>query len=179
MHLKINWKNSSRPAWPNSNPLKITLYVLIPLTRPDRFAMSMVKGQQRDEWWRVYYGTDSPSLLVLLNSSPCHCHSRFITKTLSTTKKSNTLSYSYTSSSMDYTPQGYRRNVGVCLINPYKKVCYYLSLSSVHGFLYVYVLLNWLACFSFLVLHWGVVIWLLLRLSFCVCLLRNYTIFYE
>ncbi|XP_030967557.1 nudix hydrolase 26, chloroplastic-like [Quercus lobata] len=23
---------------------------------------------------------------------------------------------------MDYTPQGYRRNVGVCLINPYKKI---------------------------------------------------------
>ena len=55
-------------------------------------------------------------------------------------------SYSYTSSSssssssMDSPPQGYRRNVGICLINPSKKV-YYISLSlcSVHGFLSVYV----------------------------------------
>ena len=49
------------------------------------------------------------------------------------TPKSNTLSYSYSytsssSSSMDSPPQGYRRNVGICLINPSKKV-YYLSLS--------------------------------------------------
>ena len=63
------------------------------------------------------------------------------------TTKSNTLSYSYSysytsssSSSMDSPPQGYRRNVGICLINPSKKV-YYISLSlcSVHGFLSVYV----------------------------------------
>ncbi|XP_075643846.1 nudix hydrolase 26, chloroplastic-like [Castanea sativa] len=44
--------------------------------------------------------------------------------------KSNTLSYSYSSSytssssssSMDSPPQGYRRNVGICLINPSKKI---------------------------------------------------------
>ncbi|KAL0008150.1 hypothetical protein SO802_009652 [Lithocarpus litseifolius] len=42
------------------------------------------------------------------------------------TTKSNTLSYSYSytssSSSMDSPPQGYRRNVGICLINPSKKI---------------------------------------------------------
>ena len=62
------------------------------------------------------------------------------------TPKSNTLSYSYSytssssssSSSMHSPPQGYRRNVGICLINPSKKV-YYISLCSVHGFLYVCV----------------------------------------
>ncbi|KAM3685082.1 hypothetical protein ACB098_11G094200 [Castanea mollissima] len=44
------------------------------------------------------------------------------------TTKSNTLSYSYSytssssSSSMDSPPQGYRRNVGICRINPSKKI---------------------------------------------------------
>ena len=57
------------------------------------------------------------------------------------TTKSNTLSYSYSSSSssMDSPPQGYRRNVGICLINPSKKVYYLLS---VHGFLYACVKLT-------------------------------------
>ena len=102
-----------------------------------------------------------PFSLLPLNSSPCHCHchSPFITQTLPTTnrfkKNSNTLScsysysYSYTSS-MDSPPQGYRRNVGICLVNASKKV-YYLSLSlcSVHGFLYVCVELTCKFFFSF------------------------------
>ena len=117
------------------------------------------------------------------------------------TPKSNTLSYSYShtssSSSMDSPPQGYRRNVGVCLINPYKKVCYiYLFLLymgfymcmccwiDLHVFLFLFLLVadfcsfkvgykqclaNAAGSFFFLVLHWGVVIWLLLKLNFCVC----------
>ena len=107
-----------------------------------------------------------PFSLLPLNSSPCHCHCRchspFITQTLPTTnrfkKNSNTLSCSYSysysyrspSSSMDSPPQGYRRNVGICLVNASKKVYYlYLSLSVLYMGFYMYVL-NWLASFSFL-----------------------------
>ena len=109
-----------------------------------------------------------PFSLLPLNSSPCHCHSPFITQTLPTTnrfkKNSNTLSCSYSysysyrspSSSMDSPPQGYRRNVGICLVNASKKVYYlslslslFLSLCSVHGFLYVCVELTCKFFFSF------------------------------
>ena len=56
---------------------------------------------------------------------------------------SNTLSYSYTSpSSMDSSPQGYSRNVGICLINPSKKVYYISHLSVLYMGFYIYVL-NW------------------------------------
>ena len=90
------------------------------------------------------------------------------------TPKSNTLSYTYSysytsssSSSMDSPPQGYRRNVGICLINPSKKV-YYISLSlcSVHGFLSVYVELT---C-KFFFFFWVVVDFFSFKVGYTQCL---------
>ena len=86
------------------------------------------------------------------------------------TPKSNTLSYSYSytsssSSSMDSPPQGYRRNVGICLINPSKKV-YYISLCSVHGFLYVCVELT---C-KFFFFFWVVVDFFSFKVGYTQCL---------
>lgn len=57
------------------------------------------------------------------------------------------------SSSMESAPEGYRRNVGVCLINPSKKVSAFLcGYVCVHVFLFVFL------CFSvcmFICLYWA------------------------
>ena len=89
------------------------------------------------------------------------------------TPKSNTLSYSYSytsSSSMDSPPQGYRRNVGICLINPSKKV-YYISLSlSLSLFCtWVFICMCWIDLQVFL-FFWVVVDFFSFKVGYTQCL---------
>jgi hypothetical protein len=107
------------------------------------------------------------------------------------------------SSSMESAPEGYRRNVGVCLINPSKKVSAflfgYVCIVFVCWYVYMFVLGLWdflflgrflllqgwiypilgkcrryIFRFLFcLIFEWGILIWLLLKVKHCVWLLRS------
>lgn len=59
-------------------------------------------------------------LLFLYQNPRRHSHSAIISRTLCLSSSSSS------SSSMESAPEGYRRNVGICLINPSKKVSVHL-----------------------------------------------------